>query len=97
MYQIKDQIRTQKIRDLQVQKIIKTPDFEVLSISLEKGAVFPEHTAPKDAQLIMLEGSVVFNINQDRFHLKKHQHFGFPKSTPHWVEALEDSKFLIIR
>ncbi len=97
MYQINDKISTQEYRDLQVQKIIKTPKFEVLSISLERGSQFPEHTSPTDAQLIVLEGAIDFHINNERFHIKKHRYFDFPKATSHRVEALENSKFLIIR
>jgi quercetin dioxygenase-like cupin family protein len=97
MYQINDKIPTQEYRDLQVLKIIKTPKFEILCISLEGGSQFPEHTSPADAQLIVLEGAIDFHINNERFHLKKHQHFDFPRATAHRVEALENSKFLIIR
>jgi len=68
-----------------------------LSISLEKDATFPEHTSPTNAQLIVIEGDIVFHINGEPFHLKKYQQFGFPKEVSHWVKANENSKFLIIR
>jgi len=97
MYDIGNQIADQKFDNVQVQKLIKTNTLEILSISLEKGATFPEHTSPTDAQLIVLEGDIVFNINENSYPLKAQQNFSFPKTTPHSVRANENSKFLIIR
>ena len=97
MYEISHVISERPYDKLQVGKLVKTSAFEVLFISLEKGSLFPEHTSPTDAQLIMLEGAIVFHINGTSYPLKTQQHFNFPKATGHWVEADENSKFLIIR
>ena len=97
MYKTSNQIAEQKFDKLQVQKLVKTEALEILSISLEKGATFPEHTSPSDTQLIVLEGDIVFDINENSYQLKSQQNFNFPKATPHSVWANEDSKFLIIR
>lgn len=97
MYNISNQIADQRFDNLQIQKIVKTNALEILSISLEKGATFPEHTSPSDAQLIVLEGDIVFHINGNSYQLKTQQNFNFPKATPHTVRANENSKFLIIR
>ena len=97
MYKTSSQIADQKFDNLQIQKLVKTEALEILSISLEKGATFPEHTSPTDAQLIVLEGDIVFHINENSYQLKSQQNFNFPKTTPHSVRANENSKFLIIR
>lgn len=97
MYKISNTIASQPFEKLSVEKIVKTDVFEILSISLAKGATFPEHTSPTDAQLVVLMGSIVFHINGESFRLKAHQHFNFPKGKEHWVKANENSKFLIIR
>ncbi|HMB61703.1 MAG TPA: cupin domain-containing protein [Eudoraea sp.] len=97
MYLVSDKIISLNYNGLQTQKLVKTDKLEILSISLEKDATFPEHKSPKDAQLIVLEGAVEFYIGQRVYHLKKHQHFSFPKDKLHWVKANENSKFLIIR
>jgi quercetin dioxygenase-like cupin family protein len=97
MYTIDNTIAAQSFDKLQVQKLVKTNDFEILSISLEKGAVFPKHTSSSNAQLIMLEGDVIFYIHGEPYHLKAQQRFSFPKETEHWVSANKNSKFLIIR
>ncbi len=96
MYQINETINNQGFNKLQVSKLNNEPA-ETLLITLEKDAIFPEHTSPRDAHLIVLEGEIKFHINSGVFHLKTHQDFKFPKETPHWVKALENSKFLIIR
>jgi quercetin dioxygenase-like cupin family protein len=97
MYKTSNQIAEQKFDKLQVQKLVKTEALEILSISLEKGAMFPEHTSPADAQLIVLEGDIVFHINENSYQLKSQENFNFPKAMPHSVKANENSKFLIIR
>jgi quercetin dioxygenase-like cupin family protein len=97
MYQINKQIADQKFDKLQLQKLVKTDVFEILSISLEKGATFPEHTSPTDAQLIVLEGDITFHINGKSYGLFTHQNFNFPKAKAHTVFANKNSKFLIVR
>ncbi|MGB5665819.1 MAG: cupin domain-containing protein [Maribacter sp.] len=97
MYEISNNIVEQTFDKFQIQKLVKTDVFEILSISLEKDATFPEHTAQTDAQLIVLEGDIVFHINGNSYQLKKQQHFNFPKEIVHYVVANKNSKFLIIR
>jgi quercetin dioxygenase-like cupin family protein len=97
MYRVSDTIKTQQYDQLQIQKLIKNNRLEILSISLEKDALFPEHTSPTDAVLVVLEGNIDFHINGENFCLKAQQHFSFPKETAHWVKANENAKFLVIR
>jgi len=97
MYEISDQIASQPFDELQVQKLIKTDVFEILSISLEKNATFPKHFSATHAQLIVLEGDITSYINGHSYKLTKQQHFNFPNETVHHIVANENSKFLIIR
>lgn len=97
MYQIDNSISEQGLCKLQIKKIVASEAFDILSISLEKDAIFPDHTSPTNAHLIVLEGEIVFYINDTSYQLKKQQHFNFPKDTMHWVKATTNSKFLIIR
>ncbi|EAR02374.1 cupin domain-containing protein [Maribacter sp. HTCC2170] len=97
MYETNNKIAVQKHEGLQVEKVVKNDVFEILSISLEKGANFPEHTSPTNAQLVVLDGDIQFNINGKSFQLTSEQLFDFPKEVPHSVKANENSKFLIIR
>ena len=97
MYKINDTINTTSFEGLQAEKLIDINAKEVLQISLEANTVFPKHTSPTDAHLLVLEGSISFFINKIEYKLNKHQIFYFPKEVEHWVEAHENSKFLIIR
>lgn len=97
MYETSNQIADQKYDKLQVRIVVETPRFDILSISLEKDAVFPKHSSPNDAQLVVLEGTITFYIDNESYPLTKYQCFSFPKHTEHWVKATLDSKFLIIR
>jgi quercetin dioxygenase-like cupin family protein len=97
MYQVNSIIALQKFEGLKVQKIDSNSQTDIISISLEKNAIFPEHTSPRDANLIVLEGEIVFNIKGKEYLLFEQHHFQFEKETPHWVKANENSKFLIIR
>ena len=52
MIDIDNTITQQPFDGLQIEQLVKNPSLEILSISLAKNAVFPNHTSPKDAHLI---------------------------------------------
>lgn len=97
MYQLNNAINTEIIEDFKASKLLDINAKEVLLIHLKKDAVFPKHTSPREAILLMLEGKVTFFINNSEVDIEKHQTFNFPKEEEHWVKAKDDSKFLIIR
>ena len=97
MYKINQELKNQTYEKLQVQQLAKSEAFEVLAISLEKDALFPEHTSPTNALLVVIEGAIDFHISNESLHLKEQEYFSFAKQTPHWVRAEKNSKFLIIR
>ncbi|WP_343487246.1 cupin domain-containing protein [Allomuricauda sp. d1] len=99
MYSIKidNTIANQSFDALQVKQLVKNNKLEILSISLAKGAIFPPHESHEDAHLVVLEGCIAFYIEESPIVLTEQQQFSFPKNKSHWVEACEDSKFLIIR
>lgn len=97
MYVEKEAIKNLPYDKLQITKLAKNEAFEVLAIGLEKDAIFPEHTSPTDALLVVLEGAIDFHINGERIQLSKNEAYSFSKETPHWVRACENTKFLIVR
>lgn len=97
MLQIRDRIRETTYNGLTVQKMFKSENTETLLITLEKDHNFPEHISPRDALLVMLEGSIIFNIQKKEYSINRQDYFTFPSNEPHRVTAVEDSKFLIIR
>lgn len=92
-----EMIKEQSFNGLQVKRFKDSNSIEILSISLEKNTVFPEHTSHTDAQLIVLEGSVILHIEGVEYTLERQESIRFPKEEKHWVKAIENSKFLIIR
>ncbi|RIV44274.1 cupin domain-containing protein [Flagellimonas pelagia] len=94
---IDNTIAQQPFDNLQIEQLVKSPSLEILSISLAKGATFPKHSSPKDAHLVVLEGSIDFHIENQIVTLTAQQHFGFSKEVEHWVKATADAKFLVIR
>lgn len=97
MYEINNTIRNSAFEGLTVKVVTKTATCETLLITLEKGASFPEHTSPRDALLVMLEGTIVFSIAEQEFLIEAQQSFTFPALEKHHVLAKENAKFLIIR
>jgi len=97
MYTINDTINLSAYDGLKAAKILDVNAKNILFISLEKDTVFPKHTSPSDAHLLVLEGAISFFINGVTYTLTKNQLFNFPKDKEHWVEASKNSKFLIIR
>ena len=97
METIKDTIKEQSFKLLKVQKLNSGSSPEIFSIFLEKGAEFTENGSPREAHIIVLEGMIDLFINKKVHHLSTHQHFQLRKETPHWIEAVNDSKFLVIR
>jgi len=99
MYEIDidNTIAQQPFAGLKIEQLVKNAHMEILSVSLAKGAVFPRHSSPRDVHLVVLEGEIDFFIKNQIVNLGTQQHFSFSKETDHWVQALENSKFLIIR
>ena len=97
MYTINNKINETDFSALQAGKILDIDAKEVLFISLEKGAVFPKHSSPRDANLLVLEGTISFHINNKVYSIAPNQIFNFPKNQEHWVETYESSKFIVIR
>ena len=97
MYSTTDIFSKKEFSELQVNHLIRSENCEVLSISLEAGSVFPEHTSPKDSHILVLEGAIDFNIRDEIHHLKAYQTMDFEANTKHHVKAHANSRFLIIR
>jgi quercetin dioxygenase-like cupin family protein len=96
-YKTKTTISNTKFEGLTIQKLWKQENTEILFITLEKGSDFPKHDSPKNAFLQMIEGKIIFKINNQEFTIKAQENFQFPAQERHSVSAIQNSKFLIIR
>jgi len=97
MHTLIDTINLTEYNGLKVHKLAAINASEIIKVTLEENTLFPKHISNADATLVVLEGSIIFYINQQEFELLKHQVLQFPKDEEHWVKALKNSKFLIIR
>ena len=97
MYKVDNRINELEFNDLHIEKLGKAGDAEVMIVFIEKGTTFSKHTSPKDAHLILLDGDIIFHLENESYDIGKNQHFRFEKDVLHWVEAKEDSKILIVR
>ncbi|MCA6074390.1 cupin domain-containing protein [Fulvivirga sedimenti] len=97
MNNVNNLITDQIIDGLNIQHLIKTDRFEILSISLEKGSDFPEHVSPVQATLVVIQGLIDFKIEDRVFRLMPQQSISFHPNVKHSVRALENAKFLIVR
>ena len=97
MYSTNSMLAEQEFDKLQVEPLIRSDTFEVLGITLEAGCMFPEHTSPKDAHILILEGAVDFMIKNRIYRLSAYEALEFEANTKHHVKARTNSRFLIIR
>ncbi len=97
MYTTNNSLAEQVYKDLQIKQLVKSSAYEVLSVSLEAGHLFPEHISPRDTLLLVLEGEIYFGIEDQIFNLTAFQIFEFQADKKHFVKALSNAKFLIIR
>jgi quercetin dioxygenase-like cupin family protein len=97
MFEIDSMIQEIPFEGLTVVKLSAKEGCETLLISLEKGSTFPEHTSPRDTLLVVLEGAIVFSINNSVYQIGEYQTFTFPAHIKHKVYSSKNSKFLIIR
>ena len=90
-------VKEATVTGLQVSKIFNTETTETLLITLEKGKIFPKHSSPKEALLVVLEGNIDFYIEGKLLTLDQSSTYSFKAHIEHYVVANENSKFLIIR
>lgn len=97
MHTIINSINLTEYKGLKVSKVVDVHATEIMKVAIEKGTEFPNHISKTDVTLIVLEGSLSFFIDGQKIELRKHQVFQFPRNEPHSVNALENSKFLLIK
>lgn len=97
MYTIENTINENAFKGLKATKLKSIDAKEIRLITIEKNHELPEHSSPRDAHLIVLEGTLDFYIEGKTYRLEKHHVFDFGKNLPHRAKAIENTKFLIVR
>ena len=93
----KNLIINAEINGLKLSQVFKGESCEVKLVALEKEATFPRHSSPKNTMILVLEGHINLYISNKKIALEQHEIFEFKKEVEHYVIAVKDSKFLIIR
>jgi quercetin dioxygenase-like cupin family protein len=76
--------------------IISEPSGTVTLFAFDRGEELSEHTAPFDALVYVVDGSVEITISGNVYHLKRGEVMMMPANRPHAVHAVESFKMLLI-
>lgn len=66
-------------------------------VAIPSDVVMPEHPAPEDVMIQMLEGEVQFDLNGKIIRLGEGDFFLMDKGTLHSVHPYTDAKFLLTK
>lgn len=77
-------------------EIIRKPTGTVTLFSFDEGQGLSEHTAPFDALVYVLEGSVEITIAGKPFVLEEKEMLIMPADQPHALKALKKFKMLLV-
>jgi quercetin dioxygenase-like cupin family protein len=75
--------------------LVKTPRLRQLLEVLRAGARLEEHTAPGPMTLQLLVGEIRFEAGSEAVLLQAGRLLALPAESPHLVEAVQDSTFLL--
>jgi quercetin dioxygenase-like cupin family protein len=80
-----------------VLQIKNTERSQVIAIGLMKGQVLKKHISSIPALLVVLKGSVIFDMNGEQTTLAIYSTFEIPVNVSHEVTGVEESIFLVIK
>jgi len=78
-------------------KTISNDSGDIILIAIEKGKELANHKSNTDASILILEGEVIFKINGEKHNMKLNDMFSFKKGKIHAIEAVENSKLVLIK
>jgi quercetin dioxygenase-like cupin family protein len=80
-----------------VLQIRNTDKTQILTIGLKKGQVLKKHVSSIPALLIVLEGIISFEMEEDIMNIEALSTFEIPVNIAHSVTGIEESIFLVIK
>jgi quercetin dioxygenase-like cupin family protein len=80
-----------------VLQIKNTQRSQVIAIGLKKDQVLKKHISSIPALLVVLKGSVIFDMNGEKTSLPTYSTFEIPVNVSHEVTGVEESIFLVIK
>ena len=92
------------LKDLHTeQKAVQTsalfePNEKVISLQIAKDEQLKEHITKIPALLVCVAGKAIFSDENDqKIHLQSGDYVKIEPNVKHWVDASEDSNFLLIK
>jgi quercetin dioxygenase-like cupin family protein len=80
-----------------VLQIKNTEKSNVVAIGLKKDQVLKKHLSPIPALLVVLKGSIIFEIEGRKTELKESSTFEIPINVMHEVTGVTDAIFIVIK
>lgn len=71
--------------------------FKVMGIGLSKGQKLEKHQTPTSAFLFVQSGHVLFKMGKESTVLQAGDYFAIPATQMHEVEAVEDSRLMLMK
>ena len=78
-------------------KLVFSDSGGIILIAIEQGKELTEHKSNTDASILILEGEVIFKINSGKYNMKPNDMFSFKKDEIHAIEAIKNSKLVLIK
>lgn len=75
----------------------KEERFHVLMLQMKEGEFLKTHFSATDAFLFVMEGAILFIMEEKEYRLQKGDSFTFKAGEKHAVKALADASFLLVK
>lgn len=83
---------------VQTNVMFQPTDGKVISLQIAKNEQLAEHVTKIPALLVCVSGNATYNDeNGNSIKLKSGDYFNIPVNVKHWVDAHEESNFLLIK
>lgn len=76
---------------INITPMLETTTSKEIRITMPKGEVMKEHTAPGDIVVQLLEGKIWFDVNDERHEFKKGDMLFLDAMVPHSLGGIENS------
>ena len=80
-----------------VKKLQEGKEGHVLAIGMQAEVILKEHKSDIPAKIVVIKGQIAYNAGDKHTILDLFQEYNIPVGEYHWVQALKDSLFLVIK
>ena len=83
---------------VQTQILFQPTEAKVISLQIEKNEQLAEHITKVPALLVCVSGNATYNDEKgEKINLKSGSYVNIPINIKHWIDAHEESNFLLIK